>query len=310
MVIRKEENEIVLYDSTGKKVLGRFPFGEGEKYADEEAARAAAEKRERQIQYFKHREGGEEGNDLTELQGNVKNIVASWRKWAGSHTACVRALRGKPGISNPEALCAWLHKEAEGKWPAEGSEYEPGLAELEAVVDAVAAIIAELDQEDEMDEKGQRMEELREEIRVELEAEMAEREEALTELRERVRAEVEAELQERFERKRKLVEFAEEVCGGEAGLSVKPDELVEALEAIPAEAQPKVMEVLRAKVVDFTEHGSSAPGKEQKKRLPTEMEAHLREFVENGGTVAEFFEANEDVLGKSEEYDLAEYEKE
>lgn len=55
-VIQKEGNTIVLYSSDKSKVLGRFEFGEGKKYKTEETARAAAGKREKQIQFFKHRE--------------------------------------------------------------------------------------------------------------------------------------------------------------------------------------------------------------------------------------------------------------
>lgn len=64
-VIRKEDNVIVLYDKDGEKVLGRFPFGEGEKYGTEAAAREAAEKREKQIKMFTHMDEGEgeEGTD-------------------------------------------------------------------------------------------------------------------------------------------------------------------------------------------------------------------------------------------------------
>jgi hypothetical protein len=48
-VIRKEGSTIVLYDSKGEKILGQFPFGEGEKYASEETAREAALRQERAI---------------------------------------------------------------------------------------------------------------------------------------------------------------------------------------------------------------------------------------------------------------------
>lgn len=52
-VIRKQSNKIVLYSKDKSKVLGRFPFGPGNKYKNERTAREAAKKRERQIQYFK-----------------------------------------------------------------------------------------------------------------------------------------------------------------------------------------------------------------------------------------------------------------
>lgn len=74
-VIRKEGNKIILYSSDGEKVLGRFPFGEGEEYGSEEAAREAATKREREIQHFKHEGGEAETTDQTELQGNIQSML-------------------------------------------------------------------------------------------------------------------------------------------------------------------------------------------------------------------------------------------
>lgn len=53
--------------------------------------------------------------------GNVQNLIDTWDDWAGSYTACVDVLTGKPGIDDPESLCAWLHYQAEGKWPGEAS---------------------------------------------------------------------------------------------------------------------------------------------------------------------------------------------
>lgn len=57
-----------------------------------------------------------------QAQGNVQNIIDAWDDWAGSFTACVNVLQDKEGITNPEAVCAWLHHQAEGVWPAEASE--------------------------------------------------------------------------------------------------------------------------------------------------------------------------------------------
>lgn len=57
-VIKKEDDEIVLYAKDKKKVLGRFPFGKGKKYADEDAARDAAWKQETKLRYAKSEESG------------------------------------------------------------------------------------------------------------------------------------------------------------------------------------------------------------------------------------------------------------
>jgi hypothetical protein len=305
-VIRKEGNEIVLYSSDGSKVLGRFPFGPGREYANEEAARAAALKRERQIQWFKYRdrEGGSMELDWAELQGNIKHIIAAWPKWAGSFTRCVQILQGKPGIYDPEPLCAWLHKQAEGKWPAEGSEYSPTLAELEAMVDALMSIVAELNQQEvkQMDEK--QLAELREQIRQELLAEMEQQEKTLSELREQVRAEVEAELEERLARRQELIEFAEELCGGEAGLSAKPDEVVAFLESLEGDQLEQAKQLLKAKVVDFSERGSTGAGQEHgKKKLP---ETARTDVMSGELTVADLFAVGA-LPGTPEEYDLSEF---
>jgi len=308
LVIRKEGNEIILYSSDGKKVLGRFPFGEGEKYKDEEAAREAAAKREREVQYFKHRQAGEE-DQFVELKG-VDPIIKAWAKWAGSFTKCVRVLKGKPGIDNEEALCAWLHHEAEGKWPAEGSEYYPTRAELQVLAEVVGPIIAELDKESEtMDEKE--LAELREKIRQEIEAEMAEKAQTLTELREQVKKEVEVELTERLAERQKLVEFAEKVCGNDGNaLSAKPDELVEALEAVPAGPErERVMAILESKVVEFGERGSGREGAGGKKKLEEPYAGQLQEWLAAKCDLGEWFKLNADVVGKQEDYELSEFEK-
>jgi len=112
-VIRWEEEKgkWVLYSADGSKQLGEFD------------TKGEAEQRERQIQFFKHQEAVRRLGRLVE-QGNIQNIIRAWRDWAGSFTECVKQLKGQPGISDPEALCAWLHKEAEGKWPAEEAARE------------------------------------------------------------------------------------------------------------------------------------------------------------------------------------------
>jgi len=217
-----------LYSADGEKVLGRFPFGEGEEYKDEATAREAAQKREREIQYFKHREGAE-------LDDKESGIMTE--------------------------------------------------AELQ---------------------------ELREKIRGELEAELAEKEQTLAELREQVRKDVEAELEERFAERQKLVEFAEEVCGRKGlALSVKPEEMVEALEAIPAGAErDKMMEILKAPIVDLGEWGSGREGAGGKKKLEEPYAGQLREWLVAGFELEEWFRENADIVGERGDYELSAFEKE
>lgn len=57
---------------------------------------------------------------VASFAGNIKAITSAFDKWAeGSFTGCMTALRGKAGITSPEKLCAWMHKQALGQWPSE-----------------------------------------------------------------------------------------------------------------------------------------------------------------------------------------------
>lgn len=105
-VIREEGGKWVLYTADGSKKLGTFD------------TKTEAEEREKQIQYFKSQESLVGSVALVE-QGDVQHLIRTWDEWAGSFDACVSALRGKPGISDVDALCAWMHHEAEGRWPTE-----------------------------------------------------------------------------------------------------------------------------------------------------------------------------------------------
>jgi len=302
LVIRKEGSEIILYSSDESKVLGRFPFGSGKEYGSEEAAREAAAKREKQVQYFK-REGGAMTKDWAELQGNIQAIIGAWGKWAGSFTKCEQVLAGKPGITDEKALCAWLHKQGEGKWPAEGQEYYPNVLELQAIADAVAPMIAKLEEEEQMNEKE--LAEMREKIRKEYEVELAAQQKQMAEMREKVRAEVEAELKQKFARRATLVEFVGQVTGGEHGLSSKPEDIIALLEALPGDQERQaMMAMLKAKVVDFGEHGSGREGSGGKKALPKEYADALDAFE------MKLLDLRDPVLnlGDLSEYDLSKWQ--
>ena len=151
---------------------------------------------------------------------------------------------------------------------------------------------------------------LEEEIRNKILAEMAEKEQTVAELREQVQAEVEAEMAEKFKKRAELREFAEEVTSGDYGLATKPEEIVELLEAIEDDEQLKrVQEMLKAKVVDFSERGSSREGQGGKEKLPSAYAVLVRTWQEEGHDLAEFFEVNKDELGDMDQYDLSEFEK-
>lgn len=147
--------------------------------------------------------------------------------------------------------------------------------------------------------------ELRERLKAEMEKELAAEQARLAEMRQTVRSELEVELREQFERRQRLVEFAAEVCGGDAGLSAKPEDVVAALEALPAEALEPVQALLRSKVVDFSERGSGRDGAAGKQALPVEMVSSLRTWLDAGQGLTEFFTVNREELGAMEQYDLS-----
>lgn len=91
-VIKKEGNVIVLYSHDESRVLGRFPFGDGGKYASEETAREAAQKRERQIQFFKSREAG---------------IAALKEKHSAAWHRCWDKVKQSYNPRSAAAICTW-----------------------------------------------------------------------------------------------------------------------------------------------------------------------------------------------------------
>lgn len=184
---------------------------------------------------------------------------------------------------------------AEGVWSwrkSDGKQVEVNMAEenREQVVDVEA---------------------LREKLRGEILSELQERETKLTELREQVRGELQIELQEKFDKRQALIKFAEGVCGGDAGLSAKPEEVVALLAALPdADAVTRMQAMLQAKVVDFQEHGSGGAGQGELEKLSAPMAAALHGWLASEQPLAEFFEINAGELGEQALYDLSAYEKE
>lgn len=248
-VIRKEGSEIILYSADGSKVLGRFPFGSGEQYASEEAAREAAQEREKEINRIKHAEGGEQGEkQVLKLQ--------------------------QLGIegSNNDA----------GGQMSSGDQEENSMTEEE-------------------------LQELRDQIRGEVLAELEQRENDLVELREQVRGEVEAELAARFERRQDLVEFSQEICGGDGVvLSAKPDDVVAFLEGLDDEQVEVAKGLLKAKVVELGERGSSREGKPTgKKELPVE---YARMLDAGDFKIADLSDPVLN-LGDLDQYDLSKWEE-
>jgi hypothetical protein len=161
----------------------------------------------------------------------------------------------------------------------------------------------------EQQEDAMSKQEMRERIRAELLAEMADEAATQAELREQIRDELRAEMAEEAKRRAELRAFADEICGGEAGLSTPPEELVELMAAMPQEQVPALQQVLRAKVVNFSEPGSSQDGQaEEQAALPEPVAKLAATWVDGGGALSEFFEINADVLGAMEDYDLSAFD--
>jgi phage I-like protein len=157
-------------------------------------------------------------------------------------------------------------------------------------------------------EEGRMFEEaLREQIRAELEAELREQQQTEVELREQIRAEMREQVEAELERHQQLVAFAEEVTGGDVALTVPADEVVAFLAALPEEQVETAMSLLRGKLVELGERGSSARGRSEEtallQPLPDEYAAKLRagelELSDLGDPILG--------LGDLDQYDLSEF---
>lgn len=163
-MIKDEDGEVVLYSKDGSKVLGRFPYGEGKKYADKEAAKVAAQKREGQVKFFKGEKkseteekcevvGGteveEEVVEEAELEEKAKkgkgwtpppkgwtkaSLDKYWASMGGSVTSCMARAEGH--VSDEAKFCASLKDKVTGttKWRGphkKKSDAEVTLADFE-----------------------------------------------------------------------------------------------------------------------------------------------------------------------------------
>ena len=119
-MIKDEPGKVVLYSKDGSKVIGEFPYGEGKEYADKNAARAAALKREGQVQFFKEEKkseteekcevvGGTEKAELVEMKHG--SFSEMWEKeYGGSVDTCIQKVKGK--VKDPGAYCASMKDKA------------------------------------------------------------------------------------------------------------------------------------------------------------------------------------------------------
>jgi len=153
-------------------------------------------------------------------------------------------------------------------------------------------------------------EEVREEVRQEMGAELAARQTREAELREEVRQEMEVELAARQVVEREVAGLAETLCNGEgAALSSDAGQVAGTLMKIDdPELRAEIADLLRAKVVDFGEAGSTRDGQAELKALEEPYRHLLGRWVEDGHPIGEFFEVNREETGEMEQYDLAAFQ--
>lgn len=106
-----------------------------------------------------------------------------------------------------------------------------------------------------------------------------------------------------------VADFAMTVTGtGRHAIPLRSDDLRQRLLAIPQPHRGTVMEILRtvhsSGTVDFSETGTSQGNENGQLTLDKHAAEMLRLFMKNGGTVAQFFELNADLLGEQSQYDL------
>ena len=204
----------------------------------------------------------------------------------------------------------------------------PGL--LDRVIGAVTALFesAEAEQEGvqsqddledsendlgESDMTDQELAELKDQIRAELRSELdtqlQEKDAIRAELREELQTEIEAELAERQAKRQQYAEFAEEVCNGDVwSLSTPPAKVIEFMEQLPEGCIELAQAIIRDKLVPRGEVGSARES-DRKKKLEPFYANELKDWLaKETGDLAEFFTKVAPELGEMSDYDLTEFE--
>lgn len=172
-------------------------------------------------------------------------------------------------------------------------------------VENVEYHFSEQDQEDVMLTED----EIRAQERERINAELAASAKKEAQLRESIRAEERELAEARFAKRAELQAFADEVCN--AGLSVKPEEVVNLMSGLDDEQQTAMKTILQAKMVSFQERGSSLGGHAaddepaELLKLPEEYAADLRS---GEMTLADLCSSVFEDLGDLSLYDLSEFE--
>lgn len=114
-----------------------------------------------------------------------------------------------------------------------------------------------------------------------------------------------AELTAQFERKAQVVEFAKRVTsGGPAGLNIPADKLTDVLLSLPVEKAAEIQALLENAVsVNFAEAGHAGKIKTLEP-VPAEIAPYVRQWVEAGQPVEQFFVINPEV-GPADRFDLS-----
>lgn len=132
------------------------------------------------------------------------------------------------------------------------------------------------------------------------------------------RAQEKAELIIKAERRKdKVVEFASLIVGGTKdkpfGLPVKTSRIVKLLLSLPEKQAQEVQELIGLvykNAIDFAEHGIDGENYNFKPKLPAEFAEVAKLWVDSGKPIKEWFaEMGEGVVGKYEDFNLAEFEK-
>jgi len=118
-------------------------------------------------------------------------------------------------------------------------------------------------------------------------------------------------------RKMEVAEFAASIVGdmkkSAVGFPIKPGKVTSVLLSLPDKQAKEVMSLLtifRDGAIDFAEHGITGEGFIQRPKLPTPYRDSMLVWLESGKDVKSFFKNVAPELGKSDEYNLAEFAKE
>lgn len=228
-----------------------------------------------------------------EYQGNISAIIAKWGSWAGSFDKCVSTISGKPGISDAKSLCAWIHKRAEGKWPAQhqaSEDYEPDTDELRSVEIAAGTILSyqELQKQEERRKQDMALEELLKRYNCKDEAEL---EVILSNSKEAEKRLKEYEADQEKAKKTQLKAFVEQAKKEGKLLPKEEDGIMKTFESLLAKKDEAGIDILKSYIstgpvrVDLEEKSrkdDDSKTHDESKRPRVEVDRLAKEYMANG----------------------------